>query len=102
VYSQRRAHVLLPSSHTLANEARQEWHAWNKFIKSSTAAELPAGITPKSKLLDVCGAYWITSGSQLSDVHKDTLTGLEEQSPEWREKHFVKVIVWREFFTVSM
>ena len=82
----------LPHSvHAISNEARLEWLAWNKIIKDSSESELPAGITPETKLLNACGAYWIAHGPELSSVYKETLTALGEQAPEWRDQHFVMV-----------
>ncbi|KAI1619319.1 FAD dependent oxidoreductase [Exophiala viscosa] len=74
----------------LAIEARETWLAWNKEIKESTQAELPHGLTPNDKVLDLCGNIFLAEGPTLRDFYVDSLKSMETSAPEFRKLQFIK------------
>ena len=53
----------------LAIEARDTWLSWNREIKESSQAELPYGLTPEDKVLDLCGNIFLAEGPTLREFY---------------------------------
>ncbi|KND91998.1 L-pipecolate oxidase [Tolypocladium ophioglossoides CBS 100239] len=74
----------------LAIEARDVWLSWNKRIAESGPSDLPAGLTPEDKLLDMCGCYFLAAGPTLRGSYAESLDTMERTAPEFRKMQFVK------------
>ncbi|KAK5050880.1 hypothetical protein LTR84_003439 [Exophiala bonariae] len=74
----------------LAIQARDIWLQWNKTIQNSSLSDLPTGLEPDDKVIDLCGQYFLAHGSDLSGFHKDSLDMMEAEAPESRAQQFIK------------
>jgi uncharacterized membrane protein len=84
---------LMSSYQRLAIEARDIWLSWNKEIESSSPSDLPAGLTPKDKLLHICGSYFLAEGAKLQNFYAESLDTMKKTAPDFRKMQFVKVNV---------
>ncbi|KAJ9647650.1 hypothetical protein H2204_000280, partial [Knufia peltigerae] len=74
----------------LAIEARKLWLSWNQEISESPASDLPLGLAPDDKVLDLCGNFFLAEGPELRQFYKDSLSVMEKLEPECRKLQFVK------------
>ncbi|KEF51993.1 uncharacterized protein A1O9_11983 [Exophiala aquamarina CBS 119918] len=74
----------------LALQARDIWLQWNKEIRESSASNLPPGLTPDDKVIDLCGNYFLAHGRELEGFHKESLDMMQREAPQAREQQFIK------------
>ncbi len=84
------------SYQALALEAREIWLAWNQSIKESVASDLPNGLTPEDKLLDLCGNYFLGHGRDLAGFYADSLDMMKKGAASSRDRQFIKVTTKRD------
>lgn len=66
------------------------WLSWNQAIRESLPVDLPQGLTPEDKLLELCGVYFLSAGTELDAFHRESLDAIDKAHPESRKLHFVK------------
>lgn len=67
------------------------WISWNKEIANSNDVELPKPLTPRDKLLEECGVYYLSSGEDRLDTHfQQSLDTLEQTAPDIRKQIYLR------------
>ena len=74
----------------LAIEARDIWQEWTNKVLESSQSELPAGLSPDDRLLQICGSYFLCEEAELQGYYKDSLATMEKTAPEFRKTQFLK------------